>query len=80
MSFLLTLGMSLTECSLLYSSIVMKNKQTFVFRFKFWTEKVNVRAQRYIVSIVMEKEKLHGILQQAETSLIQRPSVFSFYQ
>ncbi|EPR7623960.1 TPA: hypothetical protein ACVQCW_004727 [Klebsiella michiganensis] len=65
MSFLLTPGISLTECSLLYLFIVMKNTQTFDVRFKFWAEKVNVRAQRYIVSIVIEIEKLHGMLQQA---------------
>ncbi|HCD6066920.1 TPA: hypothetical protein ACIJT4_005439 [Klebsiella oxytoca] len=65
MSFLLTLGMPLTECSLLYSRILMNYKQPFDVRFKSWAEKVNVRAQRYIVSIIMENEKLHDMLQQA---------------
>ncbi len=57
--------MSLTECSLLFSPILLNNKQAFDVRFKFWAEKVNVRAQRYIVSIIIEIEKLHGMLQQA---------------
>jgi hypothetical protein len=56
--------MPLTECSLLYSRILMNDRQTFDVRFRSWAEKVNVRSQQYIVSITMENEKFHDMLQQ----------------
>ncbi|HCB2860436.1 hypothetical protein [Klebsiella aerogenes] len=70
MSFLLTLGMPLTECSLLYSRTLMKYRLAFDVRFRSWAEKVNVRAQRYTVSIVMENEKLHDMLQQGGENIL----------
>ncbi|WP_149570788.1 hypothetical protein [Serratia bockelmannii] len=65
MSFLLTLGMPLAECSLLYVRILMNYKHNFEDRFASWAEKINVRSQRYIVSLTMENDKLHDMLQQA---------------
>lgn len=65
MSFLLTLGMPLAECSLLYVRILMNNKHNFEDRFASWAEKIDVRSQRYIVSLTMENDKLHDMLQQA---------------
>ncbi|MBP1039195.1 hypothetical protein J8631_26950 [Serratia fonticola] len=65
MSFLLTLGMPLAECSLLYSRILMNDQRNFDDRFASWAEKVNVRSQRYTVSLVMENDKFYDMLQQA---------------
>nr|WP_241390085.1 hypothetical protein [Serratia proteamaculans]ULG15044.1 hypothetical protein 149p2_00068 [Serratia proteamaculans] len=65
MSFLLTLGMPLAECSLLYSRILMNDQRNFDNRFASWAEKVNVRSQRYTVSLVMENDKFYDMLQQA---------------
>ncbi|WP_350304067.1 hypothetical protein [Photorhabdus viridis] len=65
MSFLLTLGMPLTECSLLYTRILMNKKSNFDDRFASWAEKINVRSQRYTVSLIMENDKLYDMLQQA---------------
>ncbi|WP_337048135.1 hypothetical protein [Serratia liquefaciens] len=65
MSFLLTLGMPLAECSLLYSRILMNDKRNFDNRFASWAEKVNVRSQRYTVNLIMENDKLYDMLLQA---------------
>ncbi|MFI7974404.1 hypothetical protein [Serratia marcescens] len=65
MSFLLTLGMPLAECSLLYSRILMNDQRNFDDRFASWAEKVNVRSQRFTVSLVMENDKFYDMLQQA---------------
>ncbi|STZ75029.1 Uncharacterised protein [Klebsiella pneumoniae subsp. ozaenae] len=65
MSFLLTLGMPLSECFLWHNRILMNDRNDFVTRFDSWAEKVNVRIQRYTVRLVMENEKFYDMLHQS---------------
>ncbi|STU33172.1 Uncharacterised protein [Klebsiella pneumoniae] len=65
MSFLLTLGMPLSECFLWHNRILMNDRNDFVTRFDSWAEKVNVRTQRYTVRLVMENEKFYDMLHQS---------------
>ncbi|MEG0057684.1 hypothetical protein [Hafnia sp.] len=62
MSFLLTLGMPLTECFLWYSRILMNDKNNFETRYVSWADKVCVTSQQFIVTLVMENDKLYEML------------------
>lgn len=63
MSFMLTLGMPLAECYLLYTRILMgKSLPDFSSRYISWKEKILSPEQKYTVTLIIENDKLHDML------------------
>lgn len=63
MSFMLTLGMPLSECYLLYQRILLgKNIPEFHDRFNSWKDKISSPMQPYTVTLIMENDRLHEML------------------
>ncbi|UAN63369.1 hypothetical protein [Serratia sp. JSRIV006] len=66
MSFLLTAGMPLSECFIHYARILMNHDRTFEHRFTSWASKINVREDKFIVTLRIENEKLFDMLSTSE--------------
>lgn len=62
MSVLLTLGMPLTECYLIYVRTLAKPSSSFEEKFQSWADKVNVTSQEFIVNLRIENDKLYDML------------------
>lgn len=62
MSVLLTLGMPLTECYLIYARTLTKPNSSFEEKFQSWSDKVNVTNQEFIVNLRIENDKLYDML------------------
>lgn len=63
MSILLTNGMPLTECYLLYNNILLKDdKGSFEERFQSWRNKITQKPEDHIVSFILENETLLDLL------------------
>lgn len=70
MSMVLTLGMPLSECYLLFQRILLGKKgNAFSERFNSWKDKLCVPQTTYEVSLVMENDRLHDMLISAQTPL-----------
>lgn len=72
MSFMLTAGIPLGECSLIYSRILLDRQRTFSNRLSSWTRKVNISEQSFTVAFTLESDKLYDMLTVADT-----PTVFN---
>lgn len=62
MSMLLTLGMPLTECYLIYVRTLIKTGTTFDEKFQSWAKKVEVRKQVFTVCLRLENDRLYDML------------------
>lgn len=63
MSFLLTLGMPLSEFYLLYTRILLgREKEAFSLRFCSWAEKLTSPKSKYTVTLAIDNDKLHDLL------------------
>lgn len=63
MSFMLTLGMPLAECYLLYTRTLMgKNLPDFHNRYNSWKDKILSPEQNFTVTLIIENDKLHDML------------------
>ena len=70
MSIRLTQGMPLSECSLLYSRILLGKKiPEFNERFDSWRKKILSSIQDYIVKLTIENDKLHDLLLTDSTAI-----------
>ncbi|ATV43087.1 hypothetical protein [Pectobacterium brasiliense] len=63
MSVLLTKGMPLTECYLLYNNILLKNdKGDFDERYQSWRNKISQNPSTHTVTFILENDVLHDLL------------------
>ncbi|MBN3218543.1 hypothetical protein [Pectobacterium polaris] len=63
MSVLLTKGMPLTECYLLYNNILLKNdKGDFDERYQSWRNKISQKPSNHTVMFILENDVLHDLL------------------
>lgn len=70
MSVVLTLGMPISECYLLYKRILLgKNGELFSSRFSSWRSKLCNQPTEYDVKITIESNKLHDMFQSTQQSV-----------
>ncbi|WP_272668726.1 hypothetical protein [Providencia sp. PROV145] len=70
MSMMLTLGMPLSECYLLYNRILLgKHFTTFNERYTSWKQKILSPIKDYTVTLTVENDKLHEMLLVDNTSI-----------
>lgn len=69
MSFMLTLGIPLKECNYLYERVLRTRGDSFDIKFNSSKIKVNVREQKYTVTLSMENNKLFDMLTSAPVQL-----------
>lgn len=70
MSVVLTLGMPISECYLLYKRILLgKNGELFSSRFSSWRSKLCNQPTDYDVKITIESNKLHDMFQSTQQPL-----------
>lgn len=69
MSVLLTLGMPLSECYLIYVRSLQKTDASFEERFESWANKVNVKKQVYLVKLRLESDRLYDMLSTTDNGL-----------
>lgn len=62
MSVLLTRGMPLAECYLIYKRSLHKTGVTFEERFQSWAKKVDVKKQKFKIKLRLEGERLYDML------------------
>lgn len=69
MSFLLTLGMPLSECYLIYKRSLLKQGATFEEKFQSWAEKVVVNKTTFKVKMRLDSERLFDMLSTTDNAL-----------